>query len=70
MALRPFIKLLIVSAWTWGSWAFIRQQIAQPEGGAPKYAGDFYSVWQCVFFAALMLFIEKFVLQLIGKVSF
>ncbi|KAI9492244.1 hypothetical protein BDB00DRAFT_873512 [Zychaea mexicana] len=66
MALRPFLKALIVSAWNWGSWAFIRNQLALPaDQNRPDYVDDFYSVWQCVFFAALMLFIEKFVLQLI-----
>ncbi|KAI8138112.1 hypothetical protein BJV82DRAFT_632645 [Fennellomyces sp. T-0311] len=71
MALRPFIKLLMVSAWNWGSWAFISNIIARPadsEGNTlekPSYVGVLYSIWQCVFFAALMLFIEKFFLQLI-----
>ncbi|KAI9256658.1 hypothetical protein BDA99DRAFT_485107 [Phascolomyces articulosus] len=64
MALRPFIKMLIVSAWCWAAWAFIRQRVPAPNP-RPKYADDFYSVWQCVFFATLMLFIEKFILQLI-----
>ncbi|KAI8138108.1 hypothetical protein BJV82DRAFT_632626 [Fennellomyces sp. T-0311] len=71
MALRPYIKLLMVSAWNWGSWAFISNIVARPadsEGRTvdkPSYVGVIYSIWQCVFFAALLLFIEKFLLQLI-----
>ncbi|KAI7874124.1 hypothetical protein K492DRAFT_154227 [Lichtheimia hyalospora FSU 10163] len=66
MALRPFIKALLVSAWNWGSWALIRQLVALPEGQTrPNYVNVFYSIWECVFFAALLLFIEKFILQLI-----
>ncbi|KAI7905740.1 uncharacterized protein BX663DRAFT_500745 [Cokeromyces recurvatus] len=71
MALRVYIKLFIISAWAWGSWAFIKDRIALPLNGKlqyeaqPKYAGVFYSVWEAVFFATLFLFIEKFILQLI-----
>ncbi|KAJ8663636.1 hypothetical protein O0I10_000884 [Lichtheimia ornata] len=66
MALRPFIKALLVSAWNWGSWALILQLVALPEGATrPSYVNVFYSIWECVFFAALLLFIEKFILQLI-----
>lgn len=68
MALRPFIKLLLVSAWSWGSWSFISRMVSRPAGqDIPKYVNVFYSIWESVFFAALLLFIEKFILQLIGK---
>lgn len=71
MALRPFIKALLVSAWNWGSWALIRQLVALPEGQTrPSYVDVFYNIWECVFFAALLLFIEKFILQLIGEFFF
>lgn len=71
MALRPFIKALLVSAWNWGSWALILQLVALPEGATrPSYVNVFYSIWECVFFAALLLFIEKFILQLIGESHF
>ncbi|KAI9312179.1 Mechanosensitive ion channel-domain-containing protein, partial [Dichotomocladium elegans] len=67
MALRPFIKLLLVSAWAWGSWAFIRNMIALPSGTSiPGYVNVLFSIWESVFFAALLIFIEKFILQLIG----
>ena len=77
MALRPYIKLLMVSAWNWGSWAFIRYQVPRPTKPddstqlveVPGYVGVLYSIWQCCFFAALMLFIEKFLLQLIGTIK-
>lgn len=75
MALRLYIKLLLNSAWNWGSWAFIMQMIyLQPVGNPPfkpipKYVHVFYSIWECVFFLALLLFIEKFILQLIGKTT-
>lgn len=70
--------MLVISAWAWGSWAFIKDQvdlpvIGQDQFGAnvyqskPQYVSVFYSIWECVFFAVLFLFIEKFILQLIGK---
>ena len=68
MALRPFIKFLIISAWNWGSWAFLRDQIPAPDSNnLPNYINVLYNIWECVFFLALLLFIEKFILQLIGK---
>lgn len=68
MALRLYIKLLFNSAWNWGSWALIMQMIYIPPGNEiPRYVHVFYSIWECVFFLALLLFIEKFILQLIGK---
>jgi hypothetical protein len=33
----------------------------------PNYVSVFFSIWECCFFAALFLFIEKFILQLIGN---
>lgn len=75
MALRVYIKLLIMTAWGWGSWAFIRFQCPLPMEGdgyasEPSYTGIFFNIWECCFFAALFLFIEKFILQLIGKFSY
>lgn len=63
MALRPFIKLVLIGAWSWGSWAFITSRIQLSSG----YVDIFYKIFECLFFAALLLFIEKFFLQLIGK---
>ncbi|KAI9249525.1 hypothetical protein BDA99DRAFT_524024, partial [Phascolomyces articulosus] len=65
MALRPFIKFLTISAWNWGSWAFIINQIAKPSLNVPNYVHVLFNIWECVFFLALLLFIEKFILQLI-----
>ncbi|KAG2199375.1 hypothetical protein INT47_001557 [Mucor saturninus] len=75
MALRVYIKLFIISAWAWGSWAFIRGQCPLPiinstENGdeyasEPGFVKIFFSVWESIFFATLFLFIEKFILQLI-----
>jgi hypothetical protein len=79
--LRPYLKLLLISAWNWGSWAFIKEHVPLPVIGQdsygfnvyqskPGYTGTFYSIWECVFFASLFLFIEKFILQLIGKLRY
>ncbi|KAI8390899.1 uncharacterized protein BYT42DRAFT_554714 [Radiomyces spectabilis] len=78
MALRPYIKLVVIAAWAWGSWAFIRDHVDQPtvtdhsknppvqvRAPQPSYVGTFFSIWEACFFAALLLFIEKFILQLI-----
>ncbi|CAO3643705.1 unnamed protein product [Mucor hiemalis] len=77
MALRTYIKLFIISAWAWGSWAFIKGQChlpvvsTDPDTGAdvyapePQYISVFYSIWESIFFATLFLFVEKFILQLI-----
>ncbi|CEG71088.1 hypothetical protein RMATCC62417_06876 [Rhizopus microsporus] len=76
MALRTYIKLLLISSWAWGAWAFIQDRIALPYVGTdangidqyaskPSYVHTFYSIWEACFFAALFLFIEKFILQLI-----
>lgn len=80
MALRVYIKLFIISAWAWGSWAFIRGQCPLPiinstENGdeyasEPGFVKIFFSVWESIFFATLFLFIEKFILQLIGKLFY
>jgi hypothetical protein len=78
MALRFYIKLFVISAWAWGSWAFIKDHCQLPivgsnaQGGnqyasQPTYVSVFYSIWECCFFATLFLFIEKFILQLMGK---
>ncbi|KAF7731964.1 hypothetical protein EC973_007069 [Apophysomyces ossiformis] len=65
MALRPFTKLLAISAWAWGAWVFIEQRVPLPQGNAkPQYVYTFYSIWQCLFIAMVLLFIEKFILQL------
>ncbi|KAI8369922.1 hypothetical protein BD560DRAFT_370352 [Blakeslea trispora] len=76
MALRLYIKLFLISAWAWGSWAFIQDHIQLPSVGSleegrdqyaskPTYTGVFHSIWECFFFATLFLFVEKFILQLI-----
>ncbi|KAI8366471.1 hypothetical protein EDC96DRAFT_508209 [Choanephora cucurbitarum] len=76
MALRLYIKLFLISAWAWGSWAFIQDHIQLPSVGSleegrdqyaskPGYTGVFYSIFECFFFATLFLFVEKFILQLI-----
>ncbi|KAI9262762.1 hypothetical protein BY458DRAFT_477474 [Sporodiniella umbellata] len=76
MALRTYIKLILISSWAWGAWALIRQHIQLPylgqdENGLdiyqsePTYVSIFYSVWEACFFASIFLFIEKFILQLI-----
>ncbi|KAL9539677.1 hypothetical protein MBANPS3_010130 [Mucor bainieri] len=57
MALRVYIKLFAISAWAWGSWAFIKAHIqlplisSTPEEGdkyesEPTYVGVFYSIWE------------------------
>ncbi|KAI8075448.1 Mechanosensitive ion channel-domain-containing protein [Gilbertella persicaria] len=76
MALRIYIKLILISAWAWGSWAFIQDHVqlplisSSPDAGdqyasKPQYTSVFYSIWECCFFATLFLFVEKFILQLI-----
>ncbi|KAI8079990.1 uncharacterized protein BX664DRAFT_303154 [Halteromyces radiatus] len=74
MALRSFIKLVIIAAWTWGCWAFLTTHVPLPAipnsdplrfEDKPSYIGVFYSIWECVFFASVLLFVEKFFLQLI-----
>ncbi|KAI8987979.1 hypothetical protein BDF20DRAFT_832865 [Mycotypha africana] len=76
MALRVYIKLLLISAWCWGSWAVIKSNLELPllrstpeEGNVyespPAYVAIFQSIWECLFFMALFLFVEKFILQLI-----
>lgn len=78
MALRTYIKLILITSWAWGAWALIRQHIQLPYLGLdangldmyqsePSYVSTFYSVWEACFFAAIFLFVEKFILQLIGK---
>ncbi|KAF7732833.1 hypothetical protein EC973_000109 [Apophysomyces ossiformis] len=66
MALRSYIKLVLIAAWSWGSWSLIKERAPRPEGqGIPYYINVFNNIWECCFFAALLLFIEKFILQLI-----
>lgn len=81
MALRTYIKLVLITSWAWGAWALIRQHIQLPYLGQdanglnmyqaePSYVSTLYSIWEACFFAAIFLFIEKFILQLIGKTFF
>ncbi|CAO3702980.1 unnamed protein product [Rhizopus stolonifer] len=76
LALRTYIKLILITSWAWGAWALIRQHIQLPYLGIdangldmyqsePSYVSTFYSVWEACFFAAVFLFVEKFILQLI-----
>ncbi|KAG1473103.1 hypothetical protein G6F56_001144 [Rhizopus delemar] len=76
LALRTYIKLILITSWAWGAWALIRQHIQLPYLGLdangldmyqsePSYVSTFYSVWEACFFAAIFLFVEKFILQLI-----
>lgn len=67
MALKPFIKLVGVGAWAWGTWSFLRWFIQTPEGvQQPPYVGTLERVIESFFLLALLLFIEKFILQLIA----
>ncbi|GAB5592855.1 hypothetical protein Unana1_07755 [Umbelopsis nana] len=68
-ALRTYIKLILIWAWGWGGWAFLRRfpndlTTADREASF-GYTGTFQVIWECCFFLALMIFIEKFLLQLI-----
>ncbi|KAI9306202.1 hypothetical protein BJ944DRAFT_53929 [Cunninghamella echinulata] len=66
MALRSYIKLVIITAWAWGSWAFISNQVHIPQGVShPSYVNIFDKIFKCLFIAAIFLFVEKFFLQLI-----
>ncbi|ORX42726.1 hypothetical protein DM01DRAFT_1369043 [Hesseltinella vesiculosa] len=66
MALRSYVKFLLIVAWGWGSWSFIIRHVPLPDQiTIPYYATVITQVWQCFFFAALLVFIEKFILQLI-----
>ncbi|KAI8575355.1 hypothetical protein K450DRAFT_262205 [Umbelopsis ramanniana AG] len=68
-ALRTYIKLILIWAWGWGAWAFLRvfpNNLTRSDRQASfGYTGTFQVIWQCCFFLALMVFIEKFILQLI-----
>ncbi|KAG0167793.1 hypothetical protein DFQ28_002892 [Apophysomyces sp. BC1034] len=66
MALRSYIKLLLIAAWSWGSWSLIKERTPRPaETDVPYYVDVLYSILECFFFATLLVFIEKFILQLI-----
>ncbi|KAG1251650.1 hypothetical protein G6F68_012173 [Rhizopus microsporus] len=59
MALRTYIKLVLISSWAWGAWAFIRQHIKLPYLGQDTNGIDQY--------ATEPSYVKKFILQLIGK---
>ncbi|KAL0098069.1 hypothetical protein J3Q64DRAFT_1859456 [Phycomyces blakesleeanus] len=66
MALRLFTRFVINAAFAWGSWALISECAPLPEGTEkPGYVHIFYSIWECLFFAAILLFVEKLILQMI-----
>lgn len=55
-----------IGAWTWGCWAFLQSNLGLPEGASkPSYIYDLEKVWECFFLLTLLIFIEKFILQLI-----
>jgi hypothetical protein len=62
--------LILIWAWGWGAWAFLRifpNNLTRADRQASfGYTGTFQIIWECCFFLALMVFIEKFILQLIG----
>ncbi|KAG2194382.1 hypothetical protein INT47_006697 [Mucor saturninus] len=65
--LRSYTKLVVIGAWTWGSWAFLRRELDLPEGSMrPYYVKILEQVWEVFFLATLLLFIEKFFLQIIA----
>ncbi|KAG1143699.1 hypothetical protein G6F37_003295 [Rhizopus arrhizus] len=57
MALRTYIKLVLISSWAWGAWAFIRQHIKLPYLGQDTNGIDQY--------ATEPSYVKKFILQLI-----
>lgn len=65
--IRSYTKLVVIGAWTWGSWAFLRRELDLPEGSIrPDYVKVLELVWEVFFLATLLLFIEKFILQIIA----
>ncbi|CEI96474.1 hypothetical protein RMCBS344292_10634 [Rhizopus microsporus] len=42
MALRTYIKLLLISSWAWGAWAFIQDRIALPYVGTDANVTSFH----------------------------
>ncbi|KAI9026412.1 hypothetical protein CLU79DRAFT_789018 [Phycomyces nitens] len=66
MALRLFIRVVINTAFGWGAWALISEYAPLPEGTEkPSYVHIFYSIFECCFFAAILLLVEKLILQMI-----
>lgn len=67
MDLRAYTKLVFITAWTWGSWAFLRHKVQLPEGSIrPDYVKTLETVWEILFLLSLFIFVEKFVLQCIA----
>ncbi|KAM3584215.1 hypothetical protein VKS41_003037 [Umbelopsis sp. WA50703] len=68
-ALKTQIKLILICAWGWGAWAFLRRVptnlYVSPWSSTFDYTRTLQIIWECCFFLALMVFIEKFILQLI-----
>lgn len=67
MDLRTYTKLVFITAWTWGSWAFLRHKVELPEGSIrPDYVKTLETVWEILFLLSLFIFLEKFILQCIA----
>ncbi|KAI9245923.1 hypothetical protein EDC94DRAFT_590298 [Helicostylum pulchrum] len=65
--LRTYTKLVSITAWTWGSWAFLLQKVELPEGSIrPDYVKTLEKVWEILFLLSLFIFLEKFILQFIA----
>ncbi|KAI9342433.1 hypothetical protein BD770DRAFT_329768, partial [Pilaira anomala] len=64
--LRPYTKLVVIGAWAWGAWTFLRIEVDLPEGvGLPKYVQVLETVWEIIFLFTLFIFLEKLILQFI-----
>ncbi|RUS24682.1 hypothetical protein BC938DRAFT_473237, partial [Jimgerdemannia flammicorona] len=61
-ALRSPIKTLLIAAWIWGCWGIL---ISIYNLADSNYADVFIHVLECVFLGSVILFVEKFLLQLI-----
>ncbi|KAH8552566.1 Mechanosensitive ion channel-domain-containing protein, partial [Umbelopsis sp. PMI_123] len=62
-SLKSYIKVLLVSAWAWGSWSFLL--VVPNDERNYSYTWVVGAFLEALFFASGFLFLEKFILQLI-----
>jgi len=65
MSMKKYLKILLVAAWNWGTWAFLTQIPFQSVQKQP-YTAVIWRVFASLFFVTVFLFIQKGIVQVIA----
>ncbi|EPB89904.1 hypothetical protein HMPREF1544_03287 [Mucor circinelloides 1006PhL] len=66
MSLKYYIGLLVITAWNWGTWAFLIT-IAYPSVLKQPYTTTLWRVFASMFVASLFLLVQKTIIQVVAS---